>query len=134
MRCSLPRLSRPAAVLVLAVLAVAVSWMSPRLLASETPQADALAAIRQVWPEEHETTAIQVAYKESGLSPTARGCNGDCFGLFQIHYSANQRLIASMGIDKPEDLFDPVVNSTVAYRLFRQAGWKPWGIEPQDSP
>ncbi|MCP9927441.1 transglycosylase SLT domain-containing protein [Cyanobium sp. CH-040] len=130
MRCSLPRLSRPAVILVPALLVVAVSWVAPHLLASETPQADALAAIRQVWPEEHETAAISVAYKESGLSPTARGCNGDCFGLFQIHYAANQRLIASMGITRPEQLFDPVINSTVAYRLFREAGWTPWGVKP----
>lgn len=99
-------------------------------LGNETPQADALAAIREVWPEEHETTAIQVAYKESGLSPTARGCDGDCFGLFQIHYTPNRRLIASMGIENPEELLDPVVNSTVAYRLFREAGWKPWSVTP----
>jgi hypothetical protein len=35
-----------------------------------------------------------------------------------------------MGIETPEQLFDPVVNSTVAYRLFREAGWTSWGMEP----
>jgi hypothetical protein len=127
MRCSLPRYARPATIGLLATLSLV--GFRP-VLGNETPQADALAAIREVWPEEHETTAIQVAYKESGLSPTALGCDGDCFGLFQIHYTANRRLIAAMGIKNPEELLDPLVNSTVAYRLFRQAGWTPWGIDP----
>ena len=130
MRCSVPRFARPAAIGLLATLSLAGLRPAPPALANETPQADALAAIHQVWPQEHVTRAIRVAYLESGLSPTARGCDGDCFGLFQIHYTANRRLIAAMGIETPEQLFDPVVNSTVAYRLFRQAGWRPWGIDP----
>jgi hypothetical protein len=130
MRCSLPRLARQAAIALLAAVTLGGSWLPPRALANETPQADALAAIRQVWPAEHIIEAIDVAYKESGLSPSARGCDGQCFGLFQIHFAANQRLMASMGIETPEQLLDPVVNSTVAYRLFRQAGRRPWGIDP----
>ena len=35
-----------------------------------------------------------------------------------------------MGIETPEQLFDPVGNSTVAYRLFREAGCTSCGIEP----
>ncbi len=124
------RLARPASILLLAALGLLGSWAGPRALANGTPQADALAAIRQVWPQEHIPTAIQLAFSESGLSPSARGCDGDCFGLFQIHFSANRRLMASMGITQPEELLDPVVNSTVAYRLFRIEGWRPWGIEP----
>jgi hypothetical protein len=126
----IPRRLRPVAIALLAGLGLAGLGGAPRLLASETPQADALDAIRQVWPEEHLLSAIQVAYKESGLTPTARGCGGDCIGLFQIHVTANRRLIASMGIVNPEELLDPVVNSTVAYRLFREAGWKPWSVTP----
>ncbi|MGB5135061.1 MAG: hypothetical protein WBN89_07795 [Prochlorococcaceae cyanobacterium] len=83
----------------MAGLCVAVSWVSQRLLASETPQTDALAALRQEWREEHATIA-------------------------------NQRLIASIGIEKPEELFDPDVNSGEASRLFRRAGWKSWGPQP----
>ncbi|SBO41855.1 hypothetical protein [Cyanobium sp. NIES-981] len=98
--------------------------------ASETPRSDALQAIRQVWPEEHMDSAIRLAHLESGLMPTARGCGGDCFGLFQIHYAANRSLIAAMGIRSPEELLDPVVNSSVAYAIFRQSGWRPWGVQP----
>jgi hypothetical protein len=126
----IPRRLRPVAITLLASLGLAGLGGAPRLLASDTPQADALDAIRQVWPEEHLLSAIQVAYKESGLTPSARGCGGDCIGLFQIHVSANRRLIASMGIENPDELLDPVVNSTVAYRLFREAGWTPWSATP----
>ncbi len=103
---------------------------SPAVLARDTPRADALQAIRQVWPQEHLGSAIRLAHLESGLTPTARGCGGDCFGLFQINFSANRGLIAAMGIRSPEQLLDPLVNSSVAYAIFRQSGWEPWGIEP----
>ncbi len=99
-------------------------------LASDTPRADALAAIRSVWPQEHLDSAIRLAHLESGLKPTALGCGGDCVGLFQIHYGANRRLIASLGIRSPDELLDPVVNSSVAYAIFRQSGWSAWGVEP----
>ena len=112
------------------ILALAGPCAVKDVSANETPRADALAAIRQVWPQEHINSAIRVAHLESGLSPDARGCAGECFGLFQISYIANRRLISSMGISRPEDLLDPVVNSIVAYRLFRQKGWRPWGLEP----
>lgn len=130
MGCFISRRLRPVGIALLAGLGLAGLGGAPRLLASETPQADALDAIRQVWPEEHLLSAIQVAYKESGLTPTARGCGGECIGLFQIHVTANRRLIASMGIENPEELLDPVVNSTVAYRLFREAGWTAWSVSP----
>jgi soluble lytic murein transglycosylase-like protein len=86
--------------------------------------------IRQVWPAAHHESAIRLARLESGLSPGARGCAGACLGLFQIHYSANRQLMVAMGINSPDQLLDPVVNSTVAYRLFRESGWRPWGGEP----
>lgn len=103
---------------------------APGALAGGTPRADALEAIRQVWPLEHIDSAIRLAHLESGLTPTARGCGGDCFGLFQIHFGANRRLISAMGIRTPEELLDPLVNSSVAFAIFQQSGWQPWGIEP----
>ncbi|MFQ6539227.1 MULTISPECIES: transglycosylase SLT domain-containing protein [Aphanothece] len=123
-------LGRPLTLLLLTGLGLLGAAIPSRVLANETPRANALAAIRQVWPEEHIDSAIRLAHLESGLSPTARGCAGDCFGLFQIHYIANRRLMAAMGIHSPEQLLDPIVNSTVAYRIFRESGWGPWGVEP----
>lgn len=119
-----------------ASLAVLLAVLLPAALGGQQARANpadattVLAAIRQVWPEQHHATAIRLARLESGLSPTARGCAGACLGLFQIHYPANRALLASLGIHSPERLLDPVVNSTVAYRIFRQSGWRPWGLQP----
>ena len=108
----------------------ATPWLTPAAEANQAGQSQVLTAIRQVWPAAHHESAIRLARLESGLSPTARGCAGACLGLFQIHYSANRQLMAAMGISTPDQLLDPIVNSTVAYRLFRESGWSPWGAQP----
>jgi hypothetical protein len=104
--------------------------VAPAAKANQAGQSEVLTAIRQIWPAEHHESAIRLARLESGLSPTARGCGGACLGLFQIHYTANRRLMAAMGIVTPDQLLDPIVNSTVAYRMFRESGWRPWGGQP----
>ncbi|MBC1260756.1 hypothetical protein FQK07_05625 [Synechococcus sp. BSF8S] len=106
------------------------AWLAPAAQANQASRSHVLTAIRQVWPAAHHESAIRLARLESGLSPTARGCAGACLGLFQIHYTAHRRLMATMGIHSPDQLLDPIVNSTVAYRLFRQSGWRPWGGQP----
>lgn len=108
----------------------ATPWLTPAAQANQAGQFQVLTAIRQVWPAAHHESAIRLARLESGLSPTARGCAGACIGLFQIHYTANRRLMTAMGIHTQDQLLDPVVNSTVAYRLFRESGWSPWGDQP----
>jgi hypothetical protein len=104
--------------------------VAPAAQATQAGQSQVLTAIRQVWPAAHHDSAIRLARLESGLSPTARGCAGACIGLFQIHYTANRRLMTAMGIHTPDQLLDPIVNSTVAYRMFRESGWRPWGNQP----
>ncbi len=108
----------------------ATTWVAPAAQATQAGQSQVITAIRQVWPAAHHDSAIRLARLESGLSPTARGCAGACIGLFQIHYTANRRLMAAMGIHTPDQLLDPIVNSTVAYRMFRESGWRPWGNQP----
>lgn len=108
----------------------ATPWVSPAAQANQAGQSQVLTAIRQVWPAAHHESAIRLARLESGLSPSARGCAGACIGLFQIHYTANRRLMTAMGIHTPDQLLDPIVNSTVAYRMFRESGWRPWGDQP----
>lgn len=108
----------------------ATPWVAPAAQANQAGQFQVLTAIRQVWPAAHHESAIRLARLESGLSPTARGCAGACIGLFQIHYTANRRLMTAMGIHTPDQLLDPIVNSTVAYRMFRESGWRPWGDQP----
>jgi hypothetical protein len=126
----LPRCARHLLPGACVVLGLAAGGGSPAAFANESSQATVLAAIREVWPQEHHDSAIRLAKLESGLSPTARGCAGACLGLFQIHYPANRRMLAAMGIDRPEHLLDPIVNSAVAYEMFRQSGWRPWGGKP----
>ncbi len=74
------------------------------------------------WPVEE---ACRVAWCESRFDPTAR--NGASLGLFQIwsgwarHYNVDPAGLAS----------DPVVNTWVAYHIWRDHGrWSAWGCSP----
>ena len=80
--------------------------------------------IRDVWPDDLEDEAIRIATRESNLVPTVR--NYCCYGLFQIYYSAHRTWLASMGITSAGQLYDPLVNATAAYALYRNSGWAPW--------
>jgi hypothetical protein len=83
------------------------------------------AVIRLVWPDDLEAKAVAIATRESNLRNTAH--NYCCYGLFQINFSPHQQWLAALGITKPEQLYDPTVNATVAYKLYLQSGWAPWG-------
>ncbi len=88
--------------------------------------AEVEAIIRQVWPDELEDKALQVAKRESTLRPTAK--NWCCYGLFQIYFDVHKKWLAGMGVTSANQLFDPVVNATAAYALYQRAGsWQPWG-------
>jgi LysM repeat protein len=81
--------------------------------------------IRDVWPDDLETEALRIATRESNLIPTAT--NWCCYGLFQIHWAANQRSLASWGITSANMLFDPRTNAYAAYAMYlRAGGWGPW--------
>jgi LysM repeat protein len=84
--------------------------------------------IRDVWPDNLEAKALAVAYRESTWQPAA--FNGTCcYGLFQIHFTAHRVWLKSaFGITTAQQLFDPTLNSKVAYALYQSAGgWGPWG-------
>jgi hypothetical protein len=83
------------------------------------------AVIRQVWPDDLESQAVAIATRESGLRNVAH--NYCCYGLFQINYTPHKQWLASLGVVRPEQLYDPTVNATVAYRLYLLSGWAPWG-------
>lgn len=84
------------------------------------------AIIRQVWPDDLEDKAIQIATRESRLKPTAR--NWCCSGLFQIYYSVHSKWLKDIGVTNADQLLDPNVNAAAAYVLYQRAGsWKPWG-------
>lgn len=81
--------------------------------------------IRDVWPDDLEEEALRIATRESNLIPTAR--NSCCYGLFQIHFTANQSSLKGWGVTSASALFDPAVNAYVAYEMYlRAGGWGPW--------
>jgi hypothetical protein len=88
--------------------------------------AEVEAIIRQAWPDDLEDHALAIAQRESKLIPTSR--NYCCYGLFAIYYEAGKRLLNSIGVTSPEQLFDPVINSRAAYELYKVAGWDPWKL------
>jgi len=82
--------------------------------------------IRDVWPDDLEQRAIEIAYRESRLVPTAY--NGwCCYGLFQIHWGAHQGWLDDIGVTAPQQLYDARVNAQVALQIYvRAGGWGPW--------
>jgi LysM repeat protein len=81
--------------------------------------------IRDVWPDELEEQALQIAWRESGYDPYAQ--NYCCSGLFQIYYDVHASWLADLGINSSSDLYDPRLNAEAAYTLYqRSGGWSPW--------
>ena len=71
--------------------------------------------------------ALAIAKAESNLNPDAynpeahRGCNGS-YSIMQvacIHYEVREIY--------GEERFDPKVNIKIAYEIYSEQGWKPWG-------
>ena len=88
--------------------------------------AESVAIIRQIWPDDLEERAIQIAWRESNhLNYVSNYC---CHGLFQIHWNAHRSWLSSIGVTSVGQLYDPVVNTRAALELYHRAGgWGPWG-------
>lgn len=87
---------------------------------------EVLAIIREVWPDDLEERAIQIAWRESNWIPTAR--NSCCHGLFQIYFTVHRSWLGWFGVTSAEGLWDPRTNAMAAYYLYTRAGgWGPWG-------
>jgi hypothetical protein len=82
--------------------------------------------IREVWPDDLEDHALAIAQRESHLNPTSH--NYCCYGLFAIYYEAGKRLLNSIGITSPAQLYDPWVNTRAALAIYQVAGWDPWKL------
>ena len=81
--------------------------------------------IRDVWPDELEERALEIAFRESRYVPTAK--NFCCYGLFQIYWNVHKSWLADIGITDDQQLFDPATNARAAYALYQRAGgWAPW--------
>lgn len=83
--------------------------------------------IRDVWPDELEERALEIAYRESRFVPTAK--NFCCYGLFQIYWTVHRSWLDDIGITDDQQLYDPATNARAAYTLYQRAGgWGPWSL------
>jgi len=90
------------------------------------PSSQATAIIRQVWPDDLEERAIEIAWRESNHKSNVD--NFCCYGLFQIYYSVHKSWLSTIGVDSAQYLFDPQLNAQAAYMLYQRAGgFGPWG-------
>lgn len=98
---------------------------SPPPAPASTTEVQAL--IREIWPDELEEKALQIAWRESNYKATAY--NGTCcYGVFQIHWGAHRSWLDDYGIVSTNDLLDARKNITAAYAIYQRAGgWGPWG-------
>jgi len=90
------------------------------------PESQATAVIRQVWPDDLEERALEIAWRESNHKSNVN--NFCCYGLFQIYYSVHKSWLSTIGVNSAQDLFDPQLNAQAAYMLYQRAGgFGPWG-------
>ena len=83
--------------------------------------------IRDVWPDDLEAQALEIAYRESRFVPTAK--NFCCYGLFQIYWEVHDVWLDDIGITSASQLYDPETNARAAYALYQRAGgWGPWQL------
>lgn len=83
--------------------------------------------IRDVWPDDLEQRALEIAYRESRYNPLAK--NWCCYGVFQIYWDVHKSWLPQIGITTANQLYDPYLNSLAAYWVYKRAGgWGPWGF------
>ena len=88
--------------------------------------------VRDAWPDELEKNAFYVVNRESRWVHNVKNSwpsreNPCCYGLFQINWTAHKSWLAGYGVTSASQLFDPVINSKMAYVIYQRAGsWKPW--------
>lgn len=94
---------------------------APSSTASEVQQ-----IIRDIWPDELEEKALDIAFRESRFD--ARAYNGwCCYGVFQLYWTVHEGWLDDYGIDSIEDLYDARKNTEAAYAMYQSSGWGPWG-------
>lgn len=85
--------------------------------------------IRDIWPDDLENRALKIAQRESNLRPQVINRQSRCcYGLFQIYYRWHTDWLPSVGVTSAEQLFDPVLNTRAAYKLYVRNGWGPWKL------
>lgn len=84
--------------------------------------------IIRIWPDDTEQFALKIAHRESRFIPNVIGCNGRCYGIFQIDFAVHSSWLREMGIVKAEQLLDPEINTKAALKLHKLTNedWSPW--------
>ena len=86
------------------------------------------ALIREIWPDDLEERALQIAWRESNYRPDVTSSTGCCHGVFQIH-EQHLSWLDEYGITSVDQLFDARTNIEAAYALYqRSGGWAPWNL------
>lgn len=94
------------------------------------PAGDIETLIRDMWPDELEDRAVQIAMRESRLQPAVINRNGNATGLFQIMWTVHRGwLCPQLGICQQSDLQDATLNTKAAIALYNRAGgFGPWSL------
>ena len=81
--------------------------------------------IREIWPDDIEERALQIAYNEAKWRPDLN--NWCCYGVFALYFKyVPADLKAAYGVDEPSDLYDARTNISIAYQIYLRSGWDPW--------
>lgn len=76
--------------------------------------------------------AMAIAFYESTYRPYALNKSSNCYGLFQINMtgSMGKARREKYGLSKNEDLFNPVINASIAYKMSKGGkNWSAWTTE-----
>jgi len=73
--------------------------------------------------------AIAIVYYESTFRPMSLNRSSNCYGLFQINMSGSlgESRRKKYGLSSNEDLFNPVINASIAYKMSNGGkNWSAW--------
>ncbi len=76
--------------------------------------------------------AMAIAFAESTFRPYALNRSSNCYGLFQINMtgSMGETRREKYGLSKNEDLYNPIINSSIAYQMSNGGtDWSAWSTE-----
>jgi hypothetical protein len=80
--------------------------------------------------------ARAIVFYESTNKPMALNKSSNCYGLFQINMTGSMGpdRRERYGLDSNEDLFDPLINARVAYKMSDGGkNWSAWSTETRAS-
>lgn len=76
--------------------------------------------------------AMVIAFYESTYRPYALNRSSNCYGLFQINMTGSMGKVRreKYGLSKNEDLFNPFINASIAYKMSNGGkNWSAWTTE-----